>query len=77
MRDRKIDIVHTASYHPSLYARIAGLLVGVPVLSSHEHVVYIKKRRQRILLNKLLISFIDYYIAVSHAVSKQIIEWYG
>ena len=54
MRDRKIDIVHASSYHPSLYARIAGLLARVPVLISHEHTVFDRKRHQRTLLNRFL-----------------------
>lgn len=77
MRDKKIDIVHAASYHPSFYARIARLLAGVPVLISHEHLVMVKKRWQRVVLNKLLESFTDRFIPVSQAMSNQIIDWYG
>jgi glycosyltransferase involved in cell wall biosynthesis len=77
MRDRKIDIVHAASYHPSFYARIAGLLAGVPVLISHEHGLYAHKRWRRVALNKLLAPFTDCFIAVGHAMSRQIIDWYG
>jgi len=77
MRDRKIDIVHAASYHPSFYSRIAGLLAGVPVLISHEHLVMVKKRWQRVILNKLLEPFTDSYIPVSQVMAKQVKEWYG
>ncbi len=77
MRDRKIDIVDTAGYHPSLYARIAGLLAGVPVLISHEHGVYAHKRWRRVILNKLLAPFTDCFIAVSQVMAQQVIDWYG
>lgn len=77
MRDRKIDIVHAASYHPSFYARIAGLLAGVPVLISHEHLVMVNKRWQRVILNKMLEPFTDSYIPVSQAMARQVKDWYG
>lgn len=77
MRERKIDIVHASSYHPSFYARIAGLLAGVPVLISHEHVVFTHKRWQRVLLNKLLAPFTDCFLPVGRAVARQVIDWYG
>lgn len=77
MRERKVDIVHASSYHPSFYARIAGLLAGVPVLISHEHVVFANKRWQRVVLNKLLAPFTDCFLPVGHAVARQVIDWYG
>lgn len=77
MLNRKIDIVHASSYHPSFYARIAGLLAGTPVLISHEHVVFTHKRLQRVLFNKLLAPFTDCFIAVGYAVARQVIDWYG
>jgi glycosyltransferase involved in cell wall biosynthesis len=77
MRDRKIDIVHASSYHPSFYARIAALLAGVPVLISHEHVVFAQNRLQRVIFNKLLAPFTDGFLPVGHAVAKQVIDWYG
>jgi L-malate glycosyltransferase len=77
MRERKIDIVHASSYHPSFYARIAGLLAGVPVLISHEHVVFAHKRWPRVVINKLLAPFTDCFLSVGHAVARQVIAWYG
>jgi len=77
MRERRIDIVHASSYHPSFYARIAALLARVPVLISHEHVVFDHKRVQRVLLNKLLAPLTDGFIAVGNAVAQQVLGWYG
>lgn len=77
MIERQIDIVHASSYHPSFYARIAGILAGVPVLISHEHVVFDHQRRQRAWFNRLLAHRTAAYIAVGQQVGEQIIDWYG
>ncbi len=77
MIDREIDIVHASSYHPSFYARIAGVLAGVPVLISHEHVVFDNHRWQRALTNRLLAPRTAAYIAVGRLVGDQVKDWYG
>lgn len=77
MLERQIDIVHASSYHPSFYGRIAGLLAGVPVLISHEHVVFDHRRRQREWANRLLASKTAAYIAVGEQVGRQVRDWYG
>lgn len=77
MIDREIDIVHASSYHPSFYARIAGVMAGVPVLISHEHVVFENHRWQRGLTNRLLASRTAAYIAVGRLVGDQVKNWYG
>jgi glycosyltransferase involved in cell wall biosynthesis len=73
---KQIDIIHAASYHPSLYAKIAGFLAGVKVVISHEHGLYAKKRTQRVFLNKFLNPVTDHYIAVSRAMADQVMDWY-
>ncbi len=76
MRDRSIDIVHASSYHPSLYARIAGIRARVPVLISHEHSVYGRKRWHRVGLNRILEPFTQGYVAVSQGVFDHVTDWY-
>jgi glycosyltransferase involved in cell wall biosynthesis len=77
MRERQIDVVHASSYHPSLYARIAAIIAGVPVRMSYEHSVFENKRPFRILLNRLLEPFTHAFTAVGGAVAGQIRDWYG
>ena len=77
IKKKRIDIVHAASYHPSLYARIAGMLAGVPILISHEHGLNIRKRPQRVILNRWLEPITDCFIAVGQSMASQVIDWYG
>lgn len=77
MKERQIDIVHASSYHPSFYARTAAILAGVPVILGYEHVMFDRRRLQRVLLNRLLAPWTDGYTAVGKAVSDQVCQWYG
>lgn len=77
MREREIDIVHASSYHPSLYARIAGLLAHAPVLIGYEHVVFDHRRRLREYLNRWLEPRTQAFTAVGEAVADQVRDWYG
>lgn len=77
MVDRKVDIVHGSTYHPGLYARVAGIWAGVPVLVNHEHVVFDRWRPQRAVTNRLLAPWTDAYVAVGQAVADQVQGWYG
>lgn len=76
IRDRDIAIVHGSSYHPSLFARVAGLLARAPVLISHEHVVFEHRRLKRCLFSHLVGRATDAHIAVSAAVRDQVVSWY-
>jgi glycosyltransferase involved in cell wall biosynthesis len=76
MREKRVDIVHASSYHPSLYARIAGLLAGVPILMSYEHVVFDRRRKGREYLNRLLQPRTNAFTAVGNAVAEQVKTWY-
>jgi len=69
-------IVHASSYYPSVYSRIAAKLAGVPVLVSHEHVVFKKKRPKRQVISHCVSWFTDLHIAVSETVNRQVINWY-
>ncbi|HHC73846.1 MAG TPA: hypothetical protein ENK78_02040, partial [Thiothrix sp.] len=77
MREQQIDIVHASSYHPSIYARMAAIGAGVPIRLSYEHVVFDHKRRQRVLMNRLLAPFTHGYTTVGKAVAAQVKTWYG
>lgn len=77
MKERQIDILHGVSYHPSLYARIAGLVAGTPVMLTYEPVVYDNRRIQRVLLSRFLDRYTDGYVACSQGVAQQLGEWYG
>jgi len=77
MKARQIDILHGVSYHPSLYARLAGLMAGTPVMLTYEPVVYDNRRIQRVLLSRFLDRFTDGYVACSQGVVQQLSEWYG
>jgi glycosyltransferase involved in cell wall biosynthesis len=77
MKERQIDILHGVSYHPSLYARLAGLLAGIPVMLTYEPVVYDNRRIQRVLLSRFLDRYTAGYVACSHGVVEQLDAWYG
>jgi len=76
IREREIGIVHASSYHPSLFARVAGLIAKAPVLISHEHVVFFHRRPKRCLYSHLLGKVTDANIAVCGAVRDQVVSWY-
>jgi glycosyltransferase involved in cell wall biosynthesis len=76
IREKEIAIVHGSSYHPSLFARVAGLLAGAPVLISHEHVVFRQRRLKRCVYSHLLGRATDAHIAVCCAVRDQVVSWY-
>ncbi|MBW1918523.1 MAG: glycosyltransferase [Deltaproteobacteria bacterium] len=76
MREKHIHILHASTYHPALYGRIAALLVGVPIIIAHEHVVFRHYRFKRAILSQLLGRFTDLHIAVCQAVREQVIDWH-
>lgn len=77
IRARDIHIIHAAFPYPSLYARLAGILYGVPVLINHVHFEYERKRWNRLLWERLLSLVTDMHIGVSRAVARQIVNWFG
>lgn len=77
MRDHRIDIVHASSYHPSLYARIAAIIAGVPVRISYEHSIFTRRRPFRTFFNLLLKTFTHAFTPVGGAVAAQVRDWYG
>ena len=77
MREKNIHILHASSYHPSLYARIAAIIAGVPVRISYEHVVFDNRRPVRIFLNRILAGSTHAFTAVGEAVAAQVRDWYS
>jgi len=77
IRARDIDILHAALPYPSFYGRLAGVLYGVPVLVSHAHTAYERKRWNRVIQEKLLSNVTDMHIGVSGVVARQFMECYG
>ena len=53
------------------------MLAGVPILISHEHGLNIRKRPQRVILNRWLEPITDCFIAVGQSMASQVIDWYG
>ena len=77
MRRHRIDILHAAAYHPSLFGRLAAILAGVPIRVHHEHLLVSRRRIHRALINKMLGYFTQSHITVSEALRHQVIDWYG
>ncbi len=77
MRRQRIDILHAAAYHPSLLGRLAAILARVPIRVHHEHSLIHRRRLNRVIMNNLLGRFTDAHLAVSQAVRRQAIDWYG
>jgi glycosyltransferase involved in cell wall biosynthesis len=77
IRTRNIHILHAVTPYPSFYGRLAGVLYGVPVLISHAHMAYERKRWNRVIQEKLLSNVTDMHVGVSGFVARQIIDCYG
>lgn len=77
MKSRGIDVVHGSAYHPGLFARLAGLWAGVPILINHEHSLGHRRVRHREFISHWLGKMTQAHIAVSQAVKDQVVSWYG
>jgi len=77
IRTRDIHILHAITPYPSFYGRLAGVLYGVPVLISHAHTVYERKRWNRVLQEKLLSGVTDMHVGVSEFAARRIMDCYG
>lgn len=69
-------IVHGSSYYPSVYSRVAAKFAGVPILISHEHLLFKTKRPKRQIISHFVSRFTDLHIAVSKSVKEQVVQWY-
>ena len=77
IRERHIDVIDGLDPRSSWYARTAGVIARVPVRISHEQSVFHHRRWQHAVRNRLLEPVTDGFIAVSHAMKQQLVEWYG
>ena len=69
-------IVHGSSYYPSVYSRVAAKFAGVPILVSHEHLMFKTKRPKRQIISHVVSRFTDLHVAVCKSVKEQVIGWY-
>ena len=65
IRDSRIDLIHVDAPRETLFAGIAGKLLGVPV------VCHLRVSDSEIWLDKILYRLADCFIAVSHAVARR------
>lgn len=70
---RKIQILHTNSYVPGNYARLAAALIRVPVIVDHWH-GFTRLSRKRKIVCRLLGRITDLSLAVSQGVRDYLIE---
>lgn len=77
----EIDLLHTHSYKPNLYGRLAGLLCqprGVRLLA-HYHNQYDNKwaTDDKLVFDQRLAEFPGALVACSHSVAAHVAEWIG
>lgn len=73
LRRYRIQLLHTNSYVPGNYARLAAALMGVPLIVDHWH-GFTRLSRKRRLICRLLGRFTTLSLAVSQGVRDYLIE---
>jgi glycosyltransferase involved in cell wall biosynthesis len=73
LRRRRIDLIHTNSYVPGNYARLAAAVIGVPLIVDHWH-GFSRLSGKRRLICRLLGRVTDLSLAVSRGVRDYVIE---
>jgi len=76
LRRYRIQLLHTNSYVPGNYARLAGALMRVPLIVDHWH-GFTRFSRKRRLICRLLGRFTTLSLAVSQGVRDYLIEQGG
>jgi glycosyltransferase involved in cell wall biosynthesis len=81
IRREQIEVLHTHSYKPNLYARLAGTLckdTGLKIVA-HYHNSYEAnwKRDDTLELDRLLAARSDRIVACSRSVKQHLVEWLG
>ncbi len=76
LRRHRIQIIHTNSYVPGNYARLAAALMRVPIIIDHWH-GFSRFSRKRRLICRLLGRVTDLSLAVSQGVKDYLIEQIG
>jgi glycosyltransferase involved in cell wall biosynthesis len=68
-------LVYSFNYEANAYARLAGLLAGVPILVTGERAVYMSRRMR--LLERVLIRFTECVICNAEAIRRDLIDRTG
>jgi len=80
LRERRVDILHSHLFYSSLFASPLGWLCRVPVILETPHVREQWRRgwlKSRFFVDRFAGRFVDYYIAVSDANARYLIEEKG
>lgn len=72
IRERRFDAVHTHMYHANLYGRVAAWMAGVPTIFSSVHNIYQRRKRHRMLINRLLAKITKKIIVGTTAVKEDV-----
>ena len=70
----KIDILHTHTFSPNFWGRIASYLARIPIVITTEHTVASYKRPWQRKIDKYLSGFSDAIIAVSNEVKDTLVS---
>ena len=73
LRRYRIQLIHTNSYVPGNYARLAAALLRVPIIIDHWH-GFTRFSRKRKIICRLLGRVTDLSLAVSQGVRDYLIE---
>jgi len=76
LRKHQIKIIHVNSYVPGNYARLAALLMGVPLIIDHWH-GFARLNFKRKLICRFLGRFTDLSLTVSQGVGTYVMEQCG
>lgn len=74
IKEKKIDIIHTHSFSPNFWGRLAGIIARVPVIISTEHSIATVKTRFQKKVDKILVRFSTKIISVSERVKRSLLE---
>jgi len=74
IKKEKVDIIHTHSFSPNLWGRLAAIIGRVPVIISTEHTVATVKTNLHKIIDKILAKFTTKIISVSMVVRNSILE---
>lgn len=74
IKKEKIDIIHTHSFSPNLWGRVAGIIARVPLIIGTEHTVATAKTNLQKHIDKILAKFTSKIISVSESVKNSLLE---
>ena len=80
IRKHRVDILHSHLFYSSLFASPIGRLCRVPVIIETPHVRELWRRglvKSHFVVDRLAGRFVDYYVAVSHANARYLVQQKG